>query len=64
MALPLVNGGWRVAERILWRLVASVEAVIYGPPSLVSSWFRGDQGYGVHDPLVTDPPDAVMDSVL
>jgi hypothetical protein len=53
-----------VAERILWRLVAGVEAMIYGPPSLVSSWFRSDQGYGVHDPLATDPPGSVVDSVL
>jgi len=53
-----------VAERILWRLVASVEAVIYGQPSLVSSWFRGDHGYGGHDPLATDPPDRAVDSVL
>jgi hypothetical protein len=56
-------GGGEVAERILWRLVTGVEAVIYGPPSLVSSWFRGDQGYGGHDPLATDPPGTVVDSV-
>jgi hypothetical protein len=53
-----------VAERILLRLITSVEAVIYGPPSLVSSWFRGDVGYGGYDPLATDPPGTAADSVL
>ncbi|MBV8983788.1 MAG: hypothetical protein JOZ68_03800 [Acidimicrobiia bacterium] len=53
-----------MAERILWRLLTGVEAVIYGPPMLVSSWFRGDHGYGGHDPLATDPPAGRGDSVL
>lgn len=52
-----------MAERIFWRLLGSVEAVVYGPPALVSSWFRGDNGYGGHDPLVSDPPSAVVDFV-
>ncbi|MBV9412225.1 MAG: hypothetical protein JO148_11555 [Acidimicrobiia bacterium] len=53
-----------MAERILLRLINGVEAVVYGPPSLVSSWFRGDRGYGGYDPLATDPPGATPDSVL
>jgi hypothetical protein len=52
-----------VAERIFWRLLSGVEAIVYGPPSLVSSWFRGDTGYGGHDPLASDPPGAVADFV-
>ncbi|MBV8162435.1 MAG: hypothetical protein JO265_16070 [Acidimicrobiia bacterium] len=52
-----------MAERILWRLVTGVEAVVYGPPSLVSSWFRADPGYGGRDPLATDPPAPVPDFV-
>ena len=52
-----------MAERIFWRLLSGVEAVVYGPPALVSSWFRGDTGYGGHDPLATDPPGVVPDFV-
>ena len=63
MTAPFNNGGGEVAERIFWRLLAGVEAVVYGPPALVSSWFRGDTTYGGHDPLVTDPPGAVSDFV-
>ena len=50
------TGGGEVAERILRRLLTGVEAMIYGPPSLVSGWFHDDHGYGGHDPLATDPP--------
>ena len=53
-----------MAERIFWRLLSGVEAVVYGPPALVSGWFRGDTGYGGHDPLATDPPSTLSDSVL
>jgi len=56
-------GGGEVAERILRRLITGVEAVVYGPPSLVSGWFRGDHSYGGHDPLATDPPSAGSQSV-
>jgi hypothetical protein len=52
-----------VAERIFRRLITGVEAFVYGPPSLVSSWFRGDEGYDGHDPLATDPPGMSGDSV-
>jgi len=52
-----------MAGTILRRLLSGVEAMVYGPPSVVSSWFRDDPGYGVHDPLVTDPPGAGSDSV-
>jgi hypothetical protein len=52
-----------MAGRILRRLLSGVEAVVYGPPSVVSGWFHDDPGYGVHDPLVTDPPGAGSDSV-
>jgi len=52
-----------MAERIFWRVLSSVEAVVYGPPSLVSGWFRGDHSYGGHDPLATDPPSAGSQSV-
>jgi hypothetical protein len=52
-----------VAERILRRLISGVEAVVYGPPSLVSGWFRDDTGYGGHDPLATDPPSAAAEFV-
>jgi hypothetical protein len=57
-------GGGEVAERIFRRLITGVEAVIYGPPSLVSGWFRDDTGFGGHDPLATDPPPALDDFVL
>ena len=40
-----------MAERIFWRLLAGVEAVVYGPPSVVSGWFRDDPGYGGRDLL-------------
>lgn|GEM_PF-5666106 len=53
-----------MAERILRGLITGVEAVVYGPPSFVSSWFRGDPGYGGYDPLATDPPGRVPESVL
>jgi hypothetical protein len=56
-------GGGEVAGRILRRLLTSVEAVVYGPPSVVSGWFRDDPGYGVHDPLATDPPGVVQEFV-
>jgi hypothetical protein len=52
-----------VAERIFWRLLTGVEAVVYGPPSVVSRWFRDDSGPGSRDPLATDPPGTVRDSV-
>jgi len=52
-----------VAERILRGLLSGVEAVVYGPPSLVSRWFRDDAGFGSHDPLATDPPGEVRDFV-
>lgn len=57
------SGGGEVAERILRRLLSGVEAVVYGPPSFVSGWFRDDGGYGSHDPLATDPPGEVRDFV-
>ena len=53
-----------MAERIFWSLLSGVEAVIYGPPSLVSGWFRDDPGHGSWDPLATDPPGTVPESVL
>jgi len=53
----------KVAGRILRRLLTGVEAVVYGPPSVVSGWFRDDHGYGSHDPLATDPPGLGSESV-
>ena len=52
-----------MAERILRRLLSGVEAVVYGPPSFVSGWFRDDAGFGSHDPLATDPPGEVREFV-
>jgi len=63
MALPLVAQGGEVAERIFWRLLTGVEAVVYGPPAWVSGLFGGDRSYGGHDPLATDPPGEVPDFV-
>ena len=54
----------RMTQRILRRLLTGLEAVVYGPPMLVSSWFRGDTSYGGHDPLASDPPGAHGESVL
>ena len=34
-----------MAGRILRRLLSGVEAVVYGPPSVVSGWFHDDPGY-------------------
>jgi len=53
-----------MADWILRRLLGGVEAVVYGPPSLVSGWFHDDAGYGGRDPLATDPPGTNVDSVL
>jgi hypothetical protein len=53
-----------MAERILRRLITGVEAVVYGPPSLVSGWFRDDPGYGGHDPLASDPSGPTADTLL
>jgi hypothetical protein len=53
-----------MAEWILRRLLSGVEAVVYGPPSVVSGWFSDDPGHGGWDPLATDPPGTVLDSVL
>jgi len=63
MAASRGTGGGEVAERMFWRLLAGVEAVVYGPPSVVSGWFRDDPGYGGRDPLATDPPGVVPDFV-
>jgi len=52
-----------VAERIFWRLLTGVEAVVYGPPAWVSGLFGRDTSYGGHDPLATDPPGEVPDFV-
>jgi hypothetical protein len=57
-------GGGEMAEWILRRLLSGVEAVVYGPPSVVSGWFSDDPGHGGWDPLATDPPGTVLDSVL
>jgi hypothetical protein len=46
-----------MAGRILRRFIAGVEAVVYGPPSLVSGWFHDDPGSGGRDLLASDPPD-------
>ena len=52
-----------MTERLLRRLLTGVEAVVYGPPSVVSGWFRDDGGYGGRDPLATDPPGTGPESV-
>lgn len=36
---------------LLQRLITGIEAVVYGPPSVVSGWFRDDPGYGGRDTL-------------
>jgi len=33
------------------RFITGIEAIVYGPPSLVSGWFRDDPGYGGRDLL-------------
>jgi hypothetical protein len=40
-----------MAGRILRRFITGIEAVVYGPPSVVSSWFHDDPGRGGWDPL-------------
>ncbi len=40
-----------MAGRLLRRFITGIEAVIYGPPNLVSSWFNDDPGYGGRDLL-------------
>jgi hypothetical protein len=46
-----------MAARILQRFITSIEAMVYGPPSVVSGWFHDDHGHGGRDPLASDPPD-------
>jgi hypothetical protein len=36
------------------RLLAALELALYGPLSIVSSWFADDRGYGGQDPLARD----------
>jgi hypothetical protein len=36
---------------IAQRLLAGIEAAVYGPMSLVSGWFEDDPGYGGRDLL-------------
>jgi len=36
---------------LLRQFIRGVEAIIYGPPSLVSGWFHDDPGYGGRDTL-------------
>ena len=36
---------------IIRRLVAGMEAVVYGAPFVVSGWFHDDPGHGGRDPL-------------
>jgi hypothetical protein len=43
-----------MAGRILRRFIAGIEMVVYGPPSVVSSWFQDDHDHGGHDPLAAD----------
>jgi hypothetical protein len=48
------TGVGNMAGRILRRFITGIEAMVYGPPSLVSGWFRDDPGYGGRD-LLADP---------
>jgi len=43
------------------RIIAGVEAVIYGPPSVVSGWFEDDPGYCGRDPLA-DRTESVVET--
>jgi hypothetical protein len=43
-------GVGRMAGLFRW-FITGVEAVIYGPPSLVSGLFHDDSGYGARDLL-------------
>lgn len=52
-----------MARQLLLRFITSIEAVIYGPPSVVSGWFHDDPGYGGHDPLA-DPTETRRRTVL